>query len=58
MLPSSEHVKSAYLGSEGILTVEPGTLHPHLLVDCSTIDPITSQEVCQWVGCRAGCGGG
>ncbi|PRW44552.1 putative 3-hydroxyisobutyrate mitochondrial [Chlorella sorokiniana] len=45
MLPSSEHVKAAYLGSEGILTVEPGTLHPHLLVDCSTIDPITSQEV-------------
>lgn len=45
MLPSSEHVRAAYLGSEGILSVEPGQLHPHLLVDCSTIDPITSQEV-------------
>lgn len=45
MLPSSEHVRSAYLGAEGILRVEPGQLHPHLLVDCSTIDPITSREV-------------
>lgn len=50
MLPSSEHVKAAYLGSDGILTVEPGQLHPHLLVDCSTIDPITSQEVSVWGG--------
>lgn len=45
MLPSSEHVRQAYLGPEGILSVEPGQLHPHLLVDCSTIDPITSREV-------------
>jgi len=50
MLPSSEHVKAAYLGSDGILTVEPGQLHPHLLVDCSTIDPITSQELSVWGG--------
>lgn len=34
-----------------MLAVEPGQLHPHLLVDCSTIDPITSQEVCRGRGC-------
>lgn len=37
MLPSSEHVRAAYLGSDGVLSVEPGQLHPHLLIDCSTI---------------------
>jgi 3-hydroxyisobutyrate dehydrogenase len=45
MLPSSEHVRAAYLGPHGILSLEPRQLHPHLLVDCSTIDPITAQEV-------------
>jgi hypothetical protein len=45
MLPSSEHVRQAYLGPQGILSVPAGQLHPHLLVDCSTIDPITSREV-------------
>ena len=45
MLPSSEHVRQAYLGPQGILSVPPGQLHPHLLVDCSTIDPITSRQV-------------
>lgn len=45
MLPSSEHVRAAYLGPQGILSLEPGQLHPHLLVDCSTIDPITAKEV-------------
>jgi 3-hydroxyisobutyrate dehydrogenase len=45
MLPSSDHVMAAYLGPQGILSLEPGRLHPHLLVDCSTIDPITAREV-------------
>lgn len=45
MLPSSEHVRAAYLGPDGVLSVEPHLLHPYLLVDCSTIDPITSREV-------------
>lgn len=57
----------AYLGPEGILAVEPQELHPHLLVDCSTIDPITSREVSRagrgpqgrrrWVQAAWGCGG-
>jgi 3-hydroxyisobutyrate dehydrogenase len=42
MLPSSPHVRSVYGGTRGILgDVAPGTP----LVDCSTIDPITSREV-------------
>lgn len=45
MLPSSEHVKEAYLGPRGVLSLEPRTLHPHLLIDASTIDPLTAREV-------------
>jgi 3-hydroxyisobutyrate dehydrogenase len=45
MLPSSEHVKEAYLGPQGVLSLEPRTLHPHLLIDASTIDPLTAREV-------------
>ena len=42
MLPASAHVKNAYLGDGGILSaVKPGVL----LIDCSTIDPITAREV-------------
>ncbi len=42
MLPSSPHVRSAYGGEYGILAgIAPGTL----LVDCSTIDPLTAREV-------------
>src|SRR3982751_4712136 len=42
MLPSSPHVRTVYLGPEGILTrVASGTR----LVDCSTIDPLTAREV-------------
>ncbi len=42
MLPSSPHVRSAYLGANGILAnVAAGTL----LVDSSTIDPLTAREV-------------
>jgi 3-hydroxyisobutyrate dehydrogenase len=45
MLPSSKHVKDAYLGPHGILSLNDGTFQPHLLIDSSTIDPITSTEI-------------
>jgi 3-hydroxyisobutyrate dehydrogenase len=42
MLPSSPHVRAVYQGEAGVLSrVSPGTL----IVDCSTIDPITAREV-------------
>jgi len=42
MLPSSPHVRSVYLGADGVLgAVAPGTL----LIDSSTIDPHTAREV-------------
>jgi len=42
MLPAGAHVKQAYTGDEGIISVAaPGTL----LIDCSTIDVDTAREV-------------
>jgi len=42
MLPAAAHVKSVYLGGDGILAhVQPGVS----LIDCSTIDPLTAREV-------------
>ncbi|GGK08891.1 3-hydroxyisobutyrate dehydrogenase [Pseudomonas matsuisoli] len=42
MLPASAHVKSVYLGESGLLsTVDPQVL----LIDSSTIDPISAREV-------------
>ena len=42
MLPSSPHVRTAYLGEMGVLNaVAPGTP----LIDSSTIDPLTAREV-------------
>ena len=42
MLPAAQHVKSVYLGASGILeNVAKGVV----LVDSSTIDPLTSREV-------------
>ncbi|CAM3717774.1 putative 3-hydroxyisobutyrate dehydrogenase, mitochondrial [Pseudomonas reidholzensis] len=42
MLPAAAHVKSVYLASEGLLNhVRPGVV----LLDCSTIDPLTAREV-------------
>ena len=42
MLPSSPHVRAVYLGEAGLLAaVAPGTL----LIDSSTIDPLTAREV-------------
>ncbi len=42
MLPSSPHVRSVYLGENGVLSAaSAGTL----LVDSSTIDPLTAREV-------------
>lgn len=45
MLPSPQAVREAYLGRNGLLTGEPQTLHPSLLIDSSTIDPGTAREV-------------
>jgi 3-hydroxyisobutyrate dehydrogenase len=42
MLPSSPHVRSAYLGPYGILA---GARAGTPLIDCSTIDPLTAREV-------------
>ncbi len=42
MLPAGAHVRSVYLGSEGLIALAaPGTL----LIDCSTIDVETSRAV-------------
>ncbi|MDX1369576.1 3-hydroxyisobutyrate dehydrogenase [Pseudomonas sp.] len=42
MLPAAAHVKSVYLGENGLLAhVRPGVL----LIDCSTIDPLSAREV-------------
>ena len=42
MLPAAQHVRSVYLGSEGILeNISQGVV----LIDSSTIDPQTSREV-------------
>lgn len=52
MLPSSPHVRRAYLDATGVLAgVAPGTL----LVDCSTIDPLTARDVAMEARAR-GCG--
>jgi 3-hydroxyisobutyrate dehydrogenase len=42
MLPSSPHVKSVYLGEDGVLT---GVSRGVPLIDSSTIDPHTAREV-------------
>jgi 3-hydroxyisobutyrate dehydrogenase len=42
MLPSSLHVRSVYLGADGILTGAPAVIP---LIDSSTIDPHTAREV-------------
>jgi 3-hydroxyisobutyrate dehydrogenase len=42
MLPSSPHVKTVYLGKDGVLT---GVRHGISLIDSSTIDPHTAREV-------------
>ncbi len=51
MLPSSPHVRRAYLGDTGVLAgAAPGTP----LVDCSTIDPLTARDVAMEVRAK-GC---
>src|ERR1700730_10241075 len=42
MLPSSPHVKSVYLGQEGVLAGVAGAIRH---IDSSTIDPITARDV-------------
>jgi 3-hydroxyisobutyrate dehydrogenase len=52
MLPSSPHMRAVYGGQYGVLSgAAPGAL----LIDCSTIDPITAREVAMDAkakGCR------
>ena len=42
MLPAAQHVRAVYLGDDGVLA---GTRAGAALIDCSTIDPMTSAEV-------------
>lgn len=42
MLPAAAHVRQVYLGDEGLLSHVPASV---LLIDCSTIDPMTAREV-------------
>lgn len=42
MLPAATHVKSVYLGADGLLA---NMTQPKLLIDSSTIDPHTAREV-------------
>lgn len=42
MLPAAPHVKSLYLGDEGLLSLLQQPTH---LLDCSTIDPHSAREV-------------
>lgn len=42
MLPASQHVRSVYLGNDGILATVAKNV---LLIDCSTIDPHTARDV-------------
>ena len=42
MLPSSPHVRSVYTSDYGVLS---GAAKGVLLIDCSTIDPLTSRDV-------------
>jgi len=42
MLPSSPHVRNVYGAAQGVLSaIAPGTL----VIDCSTIDPLTARDV-------------
>ncbi|GBF92803.1 3-hydroxyisobutyrate dehydrogenase [Raphidocelis subcapitata] len=50
MLPSTEHVRDAYEGPEGVLRAS--ALQPPLLIDCSTISPLYTQELAQRVAGR------
>ncbi|KAL6781353.1 HID1 [Auxenochlorella protothecoides x Auxenochlorella symbiontica] len=45
MLPSSAAVRETYLGPTGIFSLPPRTLRPSLLIDSSTIDPLTSRDL-------------
>jgi 3-hydroxyisobutyrate dehydrogenase len=53
MLPASQHVESLYLGAEGILPhLAPGAL----IVECSTIAPLTARKVAEAAAARGlGC---
>jgi len=42
MLPASQHVKSVYLGNDGLLS---GNVKGVVLIDSSTIDPMSAREV-------------
>jgi 3-hydroxyisobutyrate dehydrogenase len=52
MLPSSPHVRAAYLGAGEAAGVLAGALPGTLLIDCSTIDPLTSRAVAQEAGAK------
>jgi 3-hydroxyisobutyrate dehydrogenase len=47
MLPSPQHVKEAYLGTDGLFATAPQTFQPSLLIDSSTTDPGTAREIAE-----------
>lgn len=48
MLPEGKHVKTAYLGNEGVCY---GNIDQKLLIDCSTINPASFLEVKEYIAC-------
>eukprot|EP00898_Chlorokybus_atmophyticus_P002969 jgi/Chlat1/3673/Chrsp24S00279 len=51
MLPSSPHVEEVYCGADGVLS--GGAVRPSLLIDASTIDPVTARRVAEKAaGCQ------
>merc|ERR1711974_574648 len=44
MLPSNPHVRTVYLGENGVLS-DKGAVAGKLFIDCSTCEPVVSQEV-------------
>lgn len=45
MLPGPKQVEDAYLGTDGLLTGDPKSLHPAYIIDSSTCDPGTSRKL-------------
>jgi 3-hydroxyisobutyrate dehydrogenase len=51
MLPAAQHVKAVYLGEDGILA---GRVAGVILIDSSTIDPMSAREVAAAVALKGG----
>lgn len=48
MLPHPQAVQDAYLSTNGgLLSVDDHAFHPHILIDSSTVDPVTARQVAE-----------